>query len=81
MKEEVMHRLLVLSSLAVAIVTVPALATAANPSTTDQDIGSAIAGQDDGTRAADYWTPSRRATATDLSVLVLPGDGDPALTL
>ncbi len=70
-----MHRLLVLSSLAVAMVVGPALATAAGTTPTPQDIGSAVAGPDDGTRAADYWTPARLAAATDLSVLELPGDG------
>ncbi len=70
-----MHRLLVLSSLAVAMVTLPGLATASNPGTSHQDIGSVIADPDDAGRVADYWTPSRLATAADLSVLVLPGSG------
>ncbi len=71
-----MHRLLVLSGLAAAIVTLPGLATAANTGTPPQAIGSVVADPGEGTRAADYWTPSRQAAATDESVLVLPGNGD-----
>ena len=71
-----MRRLLALSCLAVAMVTLPALATAGNSGTSRQDIGSVIAGSGDGTRAADYWTPSRKADAIDVSVLVLPGKRD-----
>ncbi len=68
-----MLRLLVPPCLAAAMLTVPVLASAAATSTAPQDIGSTVVGSGDG--AVDYWTPARMAGATDLSVLLLPGDG------
>lgn len=69
-----MHRLLVLSGLAAAIVTIPGLATAGNPLPPNTVIGSVIAGPDRA-RAADYWTPERLAAASALPLRRGDGDG------
>ncbi len=67
-----MHRLLVLSGLAVAILTIPALAGSPETRSLLDATGFTVS-DTDGARAAAYWTPARMATAVDLSVLVLPG--------
>ncbi len=72
-----MRRLLVLSCLAVAVITIPALASAGNPASPSNSIGSTVSDAT-GDRAADYWTAARMAAATDLSVLVLPDKAAPA---
>lgn len=69
-----MRRLLVLSGLTLAIVTIPALASDGSAGPPHSAIGSVSAGQD-GARAADYWTSAHMVAAVDLTMLVLPGDG------
>ena len=69
-----MHRLLVLSGLATAIVTFPAFAGTGPTIPSGTAIGSAIAGHDI-QRAGDDWTPARMAAATQLTLLVRRGSG------
>ena len=75
-----MHRLLVLSSLAAAIVTIPGLATAGNPLSPNTVIGSTHSAQT-GARVSDYWTPKRMAAAIALPLPMHRADGDGALQL
>ena len=73
-----MHRLLVLSSLAVAIVTMPALAATPETRSPLDAIGFAVS-DTDGDRAAEYWTPARMAAAPELPLPVIDGaPGSPA---
>jgi len=69
-----MHRLLVLSGLAAAIVTIPGLATAGNPVSPNTAIGSAHSAQT-GVRVSDTWTPKRMAAASALPTRRGDGDG------
>lgn len=65
-----MHRLLVLSTLAVAIVTLPALAATPETRSPLDSIGFAVSDKD-GDRAAEYWTPARMAAAPELPLPVI----------
>ena len=71
-----MHRLLVLSGLAVAFVTIAGMASAADAGSS-QFIGSLIVGKV-GDQAADYWTPARLAAAAELALPVIRAGGDGA---
>ncbi len=75
-----MHRLLVLSGLAAAIVTIPALATAGNPASPNTVIGSTHAART-GARVSDYWTATRMAAASALPMRRVDGNGIAQLRL
>ena len=72
-----MHRLLVLSGLAAAFVSIAGIASAAGASSSHDAIGSVIVGKA-GDRAADYWTPSRLAAVSELPLPVIRARGDGA---
>jgi hypothetical protein len=75
-----MHRLLVLSGLAAAIVTIPGLATAGNPAFPDTVINATHATHG-GARVSDYWTVARMAAASALPTRRVDGDGTAQLRL
>ena len=67
-----MHRLLVLSGFAVAILTIPALA--GSPETKSPLDATGFRNSDtDGARAAAYWTPARMAAASEMPLPLIAG--------
>jgi hypothetical protein len=67
-----MYRLLALSGLAAAILTIPALA-AAPDSRSPQDTIGFIVSDEDGAGAAAYWTLDRLAAAPEMPLPMIPG--------
>jgi hypothetical protein len=66
-----MHRLLVLAGLAVAILTIPALA--GSPETRSPLATGFKVSDTDAAHAAAYWTPARMAAASEMPLPLIRG--------